>query len=207
MPRSRLPSGPLRPSDPFRARTRIPPGGWSSATLVVGHVPTPGTASSPPPAATEISSAAGAAPSGYPTAATTSPPQRIAATSASSASAARSTAASAAEASVSDDETAARNSASCWVDQTGGGISGDRQNDQGLVVEATHPPRAGDLPVGIEACHRRSGTVCREPVDLGPDPPVPEHAASPDAVEGEHAERRVTLEGSERVAPGGVGFP
>src|SRR3989475_8719980 len=131
----------------------------------------------------------GAAPSAYPTAAQTSPPQTIAATSASSASAARSTAASAAEASVSDDETAARNSASCWVDQTDVDISGDRQNDQGLVVEATHPPRAGDLPVGIEACQRRSGTICREPADLRLDALVSEHAAPADAVEGEDAER------------------
>src|SRR2546428_3653735 len=144
----------------------------------------------------------GAAPSGYPTAATTSPPQTIAATSASSASAARSTAASAAEASVSDDETAARNSASCWVDQTGVGISGDRQSDQGLVVEATHPPRAGDLPGGIEPCDRRSATICREPVDLRLDPLVSEHAASPDAVEGKHAERRGALQGRGGGAPG-----
>src|SRR2546425_8868712 len=149
----------------------------------------------------------GAAPSGYPTAATASPPQRIAATSASSASAARSTAASAAEASVSDEETAARNSASAWVDQTVVGISGDRQNDQGLVVEATHPPRAGDLPVGVEACHRRSATICREPVDLRLDPPVSEHAASPDAVEGKQAERRGPPQGSARVAAGGGGCP
>src|SRR5437763_2018871 len=188
MPFSRLRFGPLRLSDPTRARRRIPPGGCSSATLVAGQAPTPGTASSAaPPAATDTSSAAGAAPSGYPTAATTSPPETIAAMSASSASAARSTAASAAEASVSQDETAARNSASCWVDQTDFGISGDRQDDQGLVVEATHPPRAGDLPVGIEACHRRPGAMCREPVDLGLDPLVSEHAPSPDAVEGEHA--------------------
>src|SRR5207302_185951 len=173
--------------------TSVAPGGCSSATPVAGQVPTPGTASAAPapPAATEMSSAAGAVPSGYPTAATTSPPQTIAATSASSASAARSTAVSAAEASVSQDETAARNSASCCVDQTDLAISGDRQNDEGLVVEATHPPRAGDLPVGVEACHRRSVTTGSEPVDFGPDPLVSEHAASPDAVEGKHAKRRV----------------
>src|SRR2546423_10228613 len=83
----------------------------------------------------------------------------------------------------------------------------DRQDDQGLVVEATHPPRPGDLPVGIEACHRSSGTNRREPADLGLDPLVSEHAASPDAVESKHAERRVAVERRERVAAGRIGCP
>src|SRR2546423_11928865 len=81
----------------------------------------------------------------------------------------------------------------------------DRQNDQGLVVEATHPPRPGDLPVGVEACHRRSASIGREPFDLGLDPLVSEHAAPADAVEGKHAERRLILESRKRVAAGRVG--
>jgi hypothetical protein len=59
----------------------------------------------------------------------------IAATSASSASAARSTAATAAAPSLSAAETAARNWASCCVDQTAARISGNGEEDERLVVE------------------------------------------------------------------------
>src|SRR5271165_4038585 len=63
----------------------------------------------------------------------------IAATSASSASAARSTAACAAAVPVSAVETAATNSASSCADHAGASISGDRQDNQGLMVEAARP--------------------------------------------------------------------
>src|SRR5437899_1490796 len=158
-----------------------------------------------PPGATDSSSATGAAPSGYPAAATSSPPQTIAPTSASSASAARSTAARAAAASVSADDTTARNSASCCVDQAGPGMSAQRKNDQGLVVEAADPSRTSDLAVGIEPCDGRSASRRREPVDLGSDPPISEHPAPCDAVEGQYAQRRASVEPGERVTAGGVG--
>src|SRR3990170_8688252 len=104
-------------------------------------------------------------------AATATPRDTIATTSASSDSATRSTAPAAAAASVANEDTAARNSASFWADQPGGiDMSGDRQDDECLVVEADHPLLAGDLAVCVEAGHRRSAGAFHDLLDLHLDP-------------------------------------
>src|SRR5919107_1231657 len=142
-------------------------------------------------------------------AATAAPPRdTIATTSASSDSATRSTAPTAAAASVANDDTAARNSASFWADQPGGiDISGDRQDDECLVVEADHPLFAGDLPVRVEASDRSTTGALHDLFDLHADPLVAEHGTSADALEREHAERGVAPERRERVLARGVAGP
>src|SRR5918999_5591913 len=120
-------------------------------------------------------------------AATAAPPRdTIATTSASSDSATRSTAPTAAAASVANDDTAARNSASFWADQPGGtDISGDRQDDECLVVEADHPLFTGDLAVRVKARHRRSAGAFHDLVDLHLDPLLSQHGPPADALESE----------------------
>src|ERR687888_584794 len=131
----------------------------------------------------------------------------MAATSASSDSATRSTARRAAAAAVSQVETAATNSASCCVDHPGAAavMSGDRQHDEGLVVEPAHAPGPGDLAVGVEAGDRCAAGAGRHPVDLGLDALLAEDAPPGDAVEHQHADGRAAVEGQERVTAGGVG--
>src|SRR5919198_3400686 len=127
------------------------------------------------------------------------------ATSASSASATSSTAMLAAAASFSAAEIAATNSANCWVDHDGVDISGDREDDQSLIVEAAGPAGACDLSIGVEAGNRRTGGHRRQPLDLAADAIVAQDATSGDAVEGDHPQRGMTVEGGQRVAGRGVG--
>src|SRR5919106_4459388 len=116
--------------------------------------------------------------------AATAPCDTIAATSASRYSATRSTAPAAAAASVVNDETAARNSASFWADHPDGiDMSGDRQDDECLVVEADHPLLAGDFAVRVEAGHRRPAGAFHDLVDLHLDPLISQHGPPADALE------------------------
>src|SRR5688572_6750226 len=141
-------------------------------------------------------------------AATTAAPDTIAATSAPSDSATRSTAPSTAAASVANDDTAARNSASFWADHPAGiDISGDREDDERLVVEADHPLLAGDLPVRVEAGNRCAAGALRDLVDLHLSPLLAEHRTPADALERQQAERRVATERRERIAARGAACP
>src|SRR6266496_332468 len=102
---------------------------------------------------------------------------------------------------------AARNSASCWAAQwltEPSRASAQGEHDQRLVVEPAHPLRAGELPVGVEAGHRRPTDVLADPVDLMLDARLPQHAAAGDAVECDHAQGLVVLERDQGVPAGGV---
>src|SRR4051794_25150670 len=99
----------------------------------------------------------------------------IAVTSASRTSAARSTATRAAAVSVVHDETLATNSASCWFHHAEGSISADRQEHEGLVVEAADTAGPGDLAVGVNPRHGHARRHRGKPADLAVDAPLAEN--------------------------------
>src|SRR5437660_1753319 len=98
----------------------------------------------------------------------------MAATSASSASAARSTAASAAEASVSQDETASRNSASRWVDQS------DFAIPRLAVADGELDPHR--RPLAWRAEHAQCAAEGLHPVGEPDQPGAPGGIGAPEAI-------------------------
>lgn len=106
-------------SSPDRASTKDDARSSSSGTVRAAHRPAPTTSiDRTSPLATRHSSASGTRPAGNPTDDRTRPDRTMAPTSASTASAMRSTAPAMAAASWRNEDTAARNSASCWADQS-----------------------------------------------------------------------------------------
>src|SRR5258706_15440639 len=143
-------------------------------------------------AAASTSSASGVHPFAQPSAAVTRPSRRNAPASASNDSARRSRASATAAWSSAAPVSTARNSASCWVAQPDGAVtaSGERGDDEGLVVEAVDPARPRDLAVRVEPGDGRAGREICDATDLGHDPFLAEDTLAGDAVEREQPERR-----------------
>src|SRR5947209_981040 len=129
------------------------------------------------------------------------------ATSASNACAARSAAPTTALASSGSDDTTASSSTSCWICSaaTASTISGQRQDDQGLVVEPVDAPDPRDLAVGVEAGERYPGRARLEVRALLADALVADDRTQRGATEGEQADRLAAVQRLPHVLAGRVG--
>src|SRR5437763_91877 len=153
------------------------------------------------------SSSSGTSSAGKPTAAAMWRSMMTTATSASSACAARSAAPTTAAASSGSDDTTASSSTSCWICSaaTASTISGEGQDNQGLVVEPVDTAHPGDLAVGVEAGERYPGRGLLQVRPLLADALVAEDRPQRGAAEREHADRLPAVQRLAHVPARGVG--
>src|SRR5439155_17615198 len=153
------------------------------------------------------SSSSGNSSAGKPTAAAMWRSMMTTATSASNACAARSAAPTTAAASSGSDDTTASSSTSCWICSaaTASTISGEGQDNQGLVVEPVDTAHPGDLAVGVEAGERYPGRGLLQVRPLLADALVAEDRPQRGAAEREHADRLPAVQRLAHVPARGVG--